>query len=78
MDVIAAYKAGIKSGIASMGTSLTDDQVYMLRRVTSNIIINYDGDDPGIHAEERAVNLFNKDGNFNLGSCCFTRKVRPE
>lgn len=47
MDVIAAYKAGIKSGVASMGTSLTDDQVYMLRRVTPNIIVNYDGDDPG-------------------------------
>lgn len=58
MDVIAAYKAGIKSGIASMGTSLTDQQIYMLRRITNNIIINYDGDDPGIHVEERAVNLF--------------------
>ena len=78
MDVIAAYKAGIKSGIASMGTSLTDDQVYMLRRVTSNIIINYDGDDPGIHAEERAVNLFNKDGNFNLGVVVLPEKLDPD
>src|SRR5699024_188376 len=34
MDVIAAYKAGVKSGIASMGTSLTDEQIYVLRQIT--------------------------------------------
>ena len=78
MDVISAYKAGVKSGIASMGTSLTDDQVYMLRRVTPNIIINYDGDDPGVHAEERAARLFNKDGNFNLGIVVLPEKLDPD
>lgn len=78
MDVIAAYKAGVKSGIASMGTSLTDDQVYMLRRVTSNIIVNYDGDDPGVHAEERAARMFNKDGNFNLGIIVLPEKLDPD
>lgn len=78
MDVIAAYKAGIKSGIASMGTSLTDQQIYMLRRITNNIIINYDGDDPGIHAEERAVNLFEKTANFNLGIVVLPEKLDPD
>lgn len=78
MDVIAAYKAGITSGVASMGTSLTDDQIYMLRRVTPNIIINYDGDDPGIHAEERAARMFTKDGNFNLGIVVLPEKLDPD
>ncbi|MGQ5709554.1 DNA primase [Lactobacillus sp. PSON] len=78
MDVIAAYKAGIKSGIASMGTSLTDQQIYMLRRITNNIIINYDGDDPGIHAEERAANLFEKTANFNLGIVVLPEKLDPD
>ncbi|KRL82642.1 DNA primase [Lactobacillus ultunensis] len=78
MDVIAAYKAGVKSGIASMGTSLTDDQIYMLRRVTPNIIVNYDGDDPGVHAEERAARMFNKDGNFNLGIVVLPEKLDPD
>lgn len=78
MDVIAAYKAGMKSGIASMGTSLTDDQIYLLRRITPNIIINYDGDDPGVHAEERAARMFNKDGNFNLGIVVLPEKLDPD
>ena len=78
MDVIAAYKVGIKSGIASMGTSLTDQQIYMLRRITNNIIINYDGDNPGIHAEERAANLFEKTANFNLGIVVLPEKLDPD
>ena len=78
MDVIAAYKAGVKSGIASMGTSLTDDQIYLLRRITPNIIINYDGDDPGVHAEERAARMFNKNGNFNLGIVVLPEKLDPD
>lgn len=78
MDVIAAYKAGIKSGIASMGTSLTDQQIYLLRRITSNIIINYDGDDPGIHAEERAVDMFQRVGGFNLGVVVLPEKLDPD
>ena len=78
MDVIAAYKAGVKSGIASMGTSLTDDRIYLLRRITPNIIINYDGDDPGVHAEERAARMFNKDGNFNLGIVVLPEKLDPD
>lgn len=78
MDVIAAYKAGIKSGIASMGTSLTDQQVYMLRRVTNTIIINYDGDEPGIHAEERAAKMFTKSGSFSLGIVVLPEKLDPD
>lgn len=60
MDVIAAYKAGIQSGVASMGTSLTTEQVYMLRRITPNILINYDGDPPGIHAAEEQRSYLGK------------------
>lgn len=78
MDVIAAYKAGVESGIASMGTSLTDDQVYMLRRVSRNIIINYDGDDPGINAAERASTMFKQAGNFNLGIVILPEKLDPD
>ena len=78
MDVIAAYQAGVKSGIASMGTSLTEQQVYMLKRITKNIIINYDGDDPGVHAEERATKLFEKAGGFNLGVVVLPEKLDPD
>ncbi len=78
MDVISAYKAGVHSGIASMGTSLTDQQVYMLRRITNNIIINYDGDAPGVHAEERASKMFAQAGGFNLGIVVLPDNLDPD
>lgn len=78
MDVIAAYKAGIKSGVASMGTSLTTQQIYILRRITPNVIINYDGDEPGIHAAERASRLFEQAGNFNLGIVVLPDGLDPD
>ncbi len=46
MDVITAYQAGIKSGIASMGTSLTEQQIYDIKRITHEVVISYDGDTP--------------------------------
>lgn len=66
MDVIAAYKAGITTGIASMGTSLTDSQVSLIKQVTPNIIINYDGDSAGVHATERAIKMFSNATQQNL------------
>ena len=78
MDVIAAYKAGVKSGIASMGTSLTDEQVYMMRRNNRNIIINYDGDDPGVHTAERAVQMFKQAGGFNIGVVVLPEGLDPD
>uniref|UniRef100_UPI00241E188B DNA primase n=1 Tax=Lactobacillus taiwanensis TaxID=508451 RepID=UPI00241E188B len=78
MDVIAAYKAGIQSGVASMGTSLTTEQVYMLRRITPNILVNYDGDPPGIHAAERATKLFGQVHGFNLGIIVLPENLDPD
>lgn len=78
MDVISAYKSGVKTGIASMGTSLTQQQVYMIRRITKQVVINYDGDDPGQHATERAVGLFKQAGNFDLGIVILPDKLDPD
>lgn len=58
MDVIAAYRAGIKESVASMGTSLTKEQVRLMKRYTNNVVICYDGDPAGIEATSRAINLF--------------------
>ncbi|MDO4912272.1 MAG: DNA primase [Lactobacillus sp.] len=66
MDVIAAYKAGVKSGIASMGTSLTKEQVWIIKRITKNVIVNYDGDSAGIHAAQRASEMFSDDVNLGI------------
>ncbi|WP_268913130.1 DNA primase [Lentilactobacillus sp. SPB1-3] len=58
MDVISADQAGIHSGIASMGTSLTDEQVYDISRITNEVVISYDGDTPGQKAIKRAIDSF--------------------
>jgi DNA primase len=58
MDVIAAVRAGIRDSVASMGTSLTRQQVELLKRHTNNVTICYDGDPAGIEATSRAINLF--------------------
>lgn len=60
MDVITAYQAGIKSGIASMGTSLTEQQIYDIKRITHEVVISYDGDTPGQKAIKRAIDAFNE------------------
>ena len=57
MDVIAAYGAGIKTGIASMGTSFTSEQVQAIARLTSQLTIAYDGDEPGQAAIDRSLKL---------------------
>lgn len=57
MDVISAYRAGVTNGIASMGTSLTSDQLYLLSRAAQRLIICYDGDEPGQNAIADALKL---------------------
>ena len=57
MDVISAYGAGVSNGIASMGTSLTDEQLSMIVKTTNQLDICYDGDAPGQNAIERALKL---------------------
>ncbi|GGH85007.1 DNA primase [Pullulanibacillus pueri] len=57
VDVIKAHQAGIKNAVASMGTSLTSEQVSLLSRNTENIIICYDSDQAGTEAAFRAAEM---------------------
>ena len=50
MDVIRASTIGIKNTVALMGTALTKEQINLLKRLSKNIILCLDGDDPGVHA----------------------------
>ncbi len=62
MDVIASYKSGLKEAICTMGTAINQNQVNVLRKMTNNIIICYDGDKAGIEASKKAINLFEQNG----------------
>ena len=56
-DVIQAYQAGVDNGVASMGTSLTDEQAGILTRNAEKIIICYDSDSAGTEAAFRAAEM---------------------
>lgn len=55
LDVIAAHKVGIDYGVASMGTSLTKDQLQLISRNSPTLTIAYDGDSAGQNATWRAI-----------------------
>jgi len=56
-DVISLHQAGVEFAVASSGTSLTAGQVKLIKRYTSNVSILYDGDNAGIKAAMRAIDL---------------------
>ena len=62
LDVLSLYQLGIKNVVASCGTSLTEEQVQVIKRFTDNITVMYDGDSAGLHAAVRAVGLILKAG----------------
>ena len=64
-DVISLHQGGIHQVVASSGTSLTLDQIRLIKRFTSNIKILYDGDPAGIKATLRALDLI-LDENMNV------------
>jgi DNA primase len=56
-DVISMHQAGIENVVASSGTALTQGQIRMIRRLTINVTVLYDGDAAGIKAAIRGVDL---------------------
>lgn len=67
MDVIAAVRAGINNSVASMGTSLTINQIKAIARVTKNVTLCYDSDGPGVAATIKAISLLINSGlNVNV------------
>ncbi len=57
MDVISSHQAGVKQAVATSGTAMTEQHLKILSRLTSDVRLAYDGDDAGVRATERAINL---------------------
>ena len=57
MDLIALYKFGFTTGVASLGTALTEDQARLLKRFTKEVIFIYDGDEAGQQAMLRGCEV---------------------
>jgi DNA primase len=61
-DVISMHQAGIENVVASSGTSLTLNQIRLIKRFTHNVTILYDGDEAGIKASVRGIDLLLEEG----------------
>lgn len=76
-DVISLYQAGIHNVVSSSGTSLTTDQVRLIKRYTSNITILYDGDPAGIKASFRGIDIILEAG-LNVKVILFPEGEDPD
>lgn len=62
MDTISLYQADFKNVVASMGTSLTQDQARLIKRYTDTVLISYDGDGAGQKANMRGLEILKGEG----------------
>lgn len=62
VDMVTMHQLGITNVVASCGTSLTVEQVRLIRKFTEDVTIMYDGDSAGIHAALRGIDIFLAEG----------------
>ncbi len=76
-DVIQFHQAGIENVVASSGTALTSDQIRLINRLTKNITVLFDGDDAGLRASIRGIDLILEEG-MNVKVCTFPQGEDPD
>ena len=59
---MAMHQHGVENVVASSGTALTTEQIRLIHRMTNNITVIYDGDEAGIHASERGIDMLLAEG----------------
>ena len=76
-DVVQLHQAGIENVVASSGTALTPEQIRLINRLTPNITLLFDGDDAGLRASLRGVDLVLEAG-MNVKICTFPDGEDPD
>jgi len=76
-DVIQMHQSGVKNIVSSSGTALTSDQIRLIKRLTSNIIVLFDSDPAGIRAALRGIDLILEQG-INVRVCAFPDGEDPD
>lgn len=61
-DVISLHQAGVENVVASSGTSLTTDQIRLIKRFAPQVTVLYDGDSAGIKASIRGIDMLLEEG----------------
>lgn len=76
-DVIQMYQRGITNVVSSSGTALTPDQIRLISRLTKNVTLLFDGDDAGLRAAIRGVDIILEQG-MNVQICTFPKGEDPD
>ena len=76
-DVIQLHQKGIMNVVSSSGTALTIDQITLIRRLTSNVTMLFDGDKAGINATLRGIDIILTAG-LNVNVCSFPNGEDPD
>ena len=76
-DVISSYAAGMKHGVATMGTALTKEQAKLIKSVSPSVIVAYDGDSAGLQASDKAIPLLDKE-NLKVEVLTIPEKMDPD
>ena len=76
-DVIQMFQLGIENIVSSSGTALTPEQIRLVRRLTSNIVVLFDGDQAGLRAAIRGIDLILEQG-MNVRVCSFPEGEDPD
>lgn len=76
-DVLSMHQAGVENVVASSGTALTPGQIRLIHRFTDNMTILYDGDEAGIHASMRGIDLLLEEG-MNIKVCLLPDGEDPD
>ena len=77
MDVISLHLSGIENVVASSGTSLTTEQIKLIKRLTENVTILFDGDNAGIKASFRSIDMLLTEG-MNIRVLLFPEGDDPD
>ncbi|MFV0557059.1 MAG: DNA primase [Enterococcus sp.] len=78
MDVLAAWQSGVQNAIASMGTSLTNEQIQLLEKNAEEVILCYDGDTAGVEATYRGVTLLEKNSHLAVTVVQMPDRLDPD
>ena len=76
-DVIQMHQCGVKNVVSSSGTALTPEQIRLVRRLTPNITVLFDGDTAGLRASLRGIDLILEAG-MNVRVCSFPEGEDPD
>ena len=77
MDVIRLYTIGVHNAVATMGTAVTKEQLNLIRKLTNNVILMFDGDSAGEKATETFIGL-SKDTDFNISIVRLEEDLDPD